>query len=144
MEITPILTSVGVLMLMLMATYLRHYGLSHFRAFYWDVVLLARIRKTLKMDAQEHAVLFEFVKEQRIFNGEVRNFMKTSMDEIKTIKRGMYGDSANGVKGLIQRQEEDEAKIKKLEGFRNRMIWFGSGIVIGLQAIVEFFKFKSK
>lgn len=106
--------------------------------------MMVQIRKAFKMDAQEHTILFDFVKEQRVMNSEQRTFNKTIMDEVRTIKRGMYGDSENGVKGLIQRQEEDEKQIKELKGFRNKMIWAGSGLVLGVQGIWEFIKWKSK
>jgi len=146
--LTPLVMSVGVLMLMLIGTYLRHYGLLHVTEFwrwsrklYFEIIIVARLRR---MNPSETIMLKEFIVEQKAFN-------KTILDEVHTINRGLYGDAKNGVKGLIIRQDEDDRRIEalekevgKLKGFRNKVIWTGAGFVAGLQGLWEFIKWKSK
>jgi hypothetical protein len=36
-------------------------------------------------------------------------------EDVGVIKRGMYGDKENNVKGLIQRQDDDEKRLGTLE-----------------------------
>lgn len=152
MDFTPVLTSIGVLTIMLIATYLRHYGLIHIRAgyaslkrLYLEILIVAKLRR---MDAGETTMLREFIEDYKVFK-------VTILNEVGSIKRGVYGDSVNGVRGLIQRQDEDEKRIRQLEqdtkeikasvkGFRNKLIWTGAGFVAGLQALWEFIKWKSK
>ena len=53
------------------------------------------------------------------------------------LERGMYGDMENGVRGLIQRQEDDERtstdlieRINKIE-YNNKLAWRGVSGLIG-------------
>lgn len=86
-------------------------------------------------------MLKEFILEQRSFNKEI-------LDEVHTIRRGVYGDKINGVRGLIQRQDDDERRIDALEtsvkSMRQKAIWTGAGFIVGLQSLWEFIKWKSK
>lgn len=96
------------------------------------------------MTPTETGMLREFIAEQKAFN-------KTILDEVHTLNRGLYGDQKNGVKGLVQRQEEDESarfdmkkEIHQLKGFRNKMIWTGVGFIAGIQGIWELIKWKAR
>lgn len=69
-------------------------------------------------------------------------FAKETKQELGTIKRGVYGDEANGVKGLIERQNEDEERMDKMERRQYKIgVWLGI-IVIGLDAIWNIVKGK--
>lgn len=94
------------------------------------------------MDTAEHNILFDFVKEQRVFNTEQKEFNKAILDEVQDLSRGLYGDKKNGTPGLVQRQEIDEIRITKLEGFRNKLLWFTSGSIVAGQAVWEVIKAK--
>jgi len=96
------------------------------------------------MNPTETIMLKDFILEQRSFN-------KTILDEVHSLNRGIYGDSKNGVKGLIDRQNEDDIRIAaletdvhKLKGFRKQIVWTGAGFLAGLQALWEWIKWKSK
>jgi len=89
------------------------------------------------------------------FIEDYKEFKVTILNEVHSLNRGLYGDPKNGVKGLIQRQDDDERRISQLEqdtkeikssvkGIRNKLIWSGAGFVAGLQALWEFVKWKSK
>lgn len=62
--------------------------------------------------------------------------------ELSTIKRGVYGDPDNKVPGLMDRQLEDERRIKALEESKKQedqkrkiLIGIGTAVVAVLQAI---------
>lgn len=62
-------------------------------------------------------------------------FAEETKKELANIKRGVYGDQVNGVKGLIERQNEDEERMDKMERVLYKTaVWLGV-IVIGLDAI---------
>lgn len=91
------------------------------------------------MSQQEREnLVVEFITEQRMHN----KFME---QKVTTIERGMYGDRLNGVVGLIQKQEADEAKhadhgkrISSLEGTRSKLTWIWGGISAAFLFVVEF------
>lgn len=62
--------------------------------------------------------------------------------EIATIKRGIYGDPQNKVKGLIETDKDQEARIKSLEDDRKKVKWTAAGLVVGLQGLAEVLKHK--
>ena len=62
------------------------------------------------------------------------------MREISTIKRGIYGDEENMVKGLIEIDREQHDRIRSLEQSKNKVYWFGSGFVLSWPLIYEFVK----
>lgn len=77
---------------------------------------------------------------QLTFHGSVH-------EDLKTIKRGIYGDEKNEVKGLIERQNADDEKIKRLhkriDVVEKKQNWFmaiASGLMIGLQLAANYFK----
>ena len=62
--------------------------------------------------------------------------------ELSTIKRGGYGDPHNKVPGLMDRQMEDEKRIKALEEAKKQedqkrkiIIGIGTAVIAALQAI---------
>ena len=82
---------------------------------------------------------------------ENMNYLVKSVDhltaEVKTIKRGLYGDPENEVPGLIARQVQDEKRLDILEAvYKNndfKKNWF-VGILIGagtiINGVIHFFK----
>lgn len=66
------------------------------------------------------------------------------MREVETIKRGIYGDEQNGVKGLIATDREQHNRIKKLEEFKARTIYTAGGMWLLIMIVWETFKDKIK
>lgn len=64
---------------------------------------------------------------------DIANTLKRMEDEILTIKRGVYGDAPNGVKGLIVTDQEQHIRIKKLEAIKNKAIWVIAGGTIVIE-----------
>lgn len=73
---------------------------------------------------------------------------KKMMGEIATIKRGLYGDETNLVKGLMERQLEDERNIeqlekstdnrlRKLENGEKKKAWMAAGFLAAVEIIVQ-------
>lgn len=60
--------------------------------------------------------------------------------EVEKINRGMYGDSANHVEGLITRQQKDEDRLTSLEALKKRAVWWGAGFLIGVEIVIQFFR----
>lgn len=94
------------------------------------------------MTSQEHVTLFDFIKEQRIFNTEQREFNRNILDKVDKIERGVYGDKVNGTMGLIERQGIDEQRIGRLEAFRNKFIWVVGGALAAIEIGWEILKRK--
>lgn len=64
-------------------------------------------------------------------------------EELATIKRGVYGDPDNKVPGLMDRQLEDERRIKVIEDERKAeavkkktILWIGGSIVAAFQTLL--------
>lgn len=70
---------------------------------------------------------------QEAFNGKL-------MEEVSTIKRGVYGDQPNQTPGALSRIAMLEQKVKKLFSDRKKAIWVGSGAIIGVGGLVELIK----
>lgn len=58
---------------------------------------------------------------------ELIGMVKTMSTEVATIKRGVYGDEANQVPGLIHTDREQHKRIKSLEETRKKTIWVAAG-----------------
>lgn len=56
-------------------------------------------------------------------------------DDIKTIELGVYGDSKNEIKGLIQTVNELKIILKKLQDQRKKVIYFSIGAISVLEII---------
>jgi hypothetical protein len=59
--------------------------------------------------------------------------LESMMDELASIKRGIYGDEKNKYQGLIDRQDRDERRIDAIE---NRQ-WKSAFIIGGLLVVLE-------
>jgi len=66
--------------------------------------------------------------------------LKRMEEEIHTIKRGVYGDEPNQVKGLIQTDREQHLRIKKLEDGRRKFLYFGAGVLAVVEIIIQLVK----
>lgn len=62
------------------------------------------------------------------------------LEEIGTINRGVYGDKPNGTLGLLTRQDTVERDVRRLKNNQARAAAWGAGFVVGLNAIIFFFK----
>lgn len=73
----------------------------------------------------------------------ILSHLKKQGEDIDRINRGLYGDPDNKTPGLIERQLQDEQRLKKLEDDRKRQRYWTAGLVTGLQTIwfflVKFF-----
>ena len=71
----------------------------------------------------------------------VKSFDALAID-VKTIKRGLYGDPDNKVIGLIERQDKDEIRLDALEAIdRSQNLkkkWF-TGLLVVATGIIEWF-----
>ena len=64
------------------------------------------------------------------------------MREVETIKRGIYGDSANQVKGLIHTDQDQDKRIRSLEDTKSKIYWTGGGLLVSGELIWQFIKNK--
>lgn len=83
------------------------------------------------MSDQEHTKIDSLIK-------KFDQHAEYTREELSQIKRGIYGDPANKVPGLMDRQIEDERRLKLIEEQlkaerirKNTLLWVG-GIVWGL------------
>lgn len=56
-------------------------------------------------------------------------------EELSIIKRGVYGESANKVPGLMDRQTSTETKVAALEKVKDKLVWISVGIGMTVQVI---------
>lgn len=61
-------------------------------------------------------------------------------NEIHEIKRGVYGDPVNRVKGLIDTDREQHTRIKSLEDGRKKFLYFGGGALVIIEIIIQIIK----
>lgn len=54
-------------------------------------------------------------------------------NDVDELRRGIYGDPKNKVKGLIDTDREQHERIKSLEDTRKKGLWVGGGILLALQ-----------
>jgi hypothetical protein len=54
---------------------------------------------------------------------------------VEKMNRGLYGDEINKQPGLMQKHFEVSAKVDMLDDHRKKAIWWGSGLMIGIQAV---------
>jgi len=55
--------------------------------------------------------------------------------EVNTVKRGVYGDEENGIKGLIHTNHEQQKDIDSLKETRKKGMWIFSGALMALQGL---------
>jgi len=69
-------------------------------------------------------------------------------DVVDQIKRGLYGDKANNVPGLIAVHAETKAdhhrRISKVEKSVMKFLWFGGGAMMAIEIVWILFKELSK
>lgn len=70
----------------------------------------------------------------------VKSDVSTMSTEIHTISRGVYGDEKNGVKGLIQTNQEQQSDIDILKLDKKKLIWTVCGAFIVVELIIQGFK----
>lgn len=99
-----------------------------------------------KLDSIE-MILKKFIREQNQHNQRVNVFVAnqemTNTELTRTVdevKRGLYGDPTNEVKGVITKQTLYETELKKVKLRMNRAFWWGSGAIAGIN--VAFFLVK--
>lgn len=73
---------------------------------------------------------------------EIARTLNRIEDEVHTIKRGIYGDEPNHVKGLIKTDAEQEERIVKLEDARKKTLWMIGGGLLVIEAVMQIAKFK--
>lgn len=61
---------------------------------------------------------------------------------IEEIRRGLYGDVPNNVKGLVQYREEDHNRITSLEDSKKKAIWWGAGAIFAIEIFWHTMKHK--
>lgn len=66
--------------------------------------------------------------------------VETLSDEVSTVKRGVYGDAANKVPGLIDTDREQHKRIKSLEETRKKALWFAGGGIGVLEGLWHWLK----
>jgi hypothetical protein len=66
---------------------------------------------------------------------ETKRDLASIKEDMEDVKLGIYGNEKNKVLGLLDRQIKDEERIEKLETFRKKAMWIGTGFVAALQAI---------
>lgn len=71
---------------------------------------------------------------------ELKSDVGTMRSEMETVRRGVYGDKANGVKGLIQTNIEQQAAIDSLKEDRKKFMWTMAALVMAFQGAVVLFK----
>jgi hypothetical protein len=65
---------------------------------------------------------------------QLEKFANETKRDLSVIKRGVYGDPENKVKGLIERQDSDEERIGKIE----KRQWKIGVLMAGGVAMVDF------
>jgi hypothetical protein len=78
---------------------------------------------------------------------KVDEFHREMRDDMAVLKRGVYGDPANRIKGLLERQDEDDAWRDKIETRQDKLdnkIWkIGAtvgAIVVGFDFAIMYIK----
>lgn len=92
-------------------------------------------------------ILKKFIREQNEHNRQVNFFMNSQsattaklIEDVEEIRRGVYGDKANEVVGLITKQSIFDTELKKVKLKLNRAFWWGSGVIAGLNVAIYFVK----
>jgi len=73
---------------------------------------------------------------------EIGASLKRLETDVQTIKRGVYGDKENGVKGLIETDREQHGRIRDLEQTKSKALWAGSGILVSIEVGWQIIKHK--
>lgn len=73
---------------------------------------------------------------------EMRQYQNEMKIEVATIKRGIYGDPDNFVKGLIEIDKEQHARIHDLEQTKAKALWVGGGVLVTVETAWQLLKAK--
>lgn len=99
-----------------------------------------------KLDTIE-MILKKFIREQGQHNGRVNEFMIQQetqntkvIEEIDSVKRGVYGDPQNQNPGLLDRQKVTEETVRRIKSKQSKTFWWASGAVAGLNVAIYFVK----
>jgi hypothetical protein len=71
---------------------------------------------------------------------KIDEFQREMREDMSVIKRGVYGDKINGVKGLLERQDHDEERIDKIEKRQWKVGAMMGGFVVAVDIIVMYVK----
>lgn len=92
-------------------------------------------------------MLKKHIREQNLHNASMKTFCAnqevvntTVTDTLAELKRGVHGDPANEVAGLIARQKKSEESIKIIKTKQQRLSWYAAGVVVGLNTAIYFIK----
>jgi hypothetical protein len=61
-------------------------------------------------------------------------------EDMAVLKRGVYGDKINGVRGLLERQDSDEERIDKIEKRQWKVGAMIGGFVVAVDIVVMYIK----
>jgi hypothetical protein len=76
---------------------------------------------------------------------QIEAFAKDTREDLALIKRGVYGDPHNKVKGLLERQDKDERRIDKIERRQWKIgVLMGAGVAAVDFVIMYIKNFTSK
>jgi hypothetical protein len=85
-------------------------------------------------------ILKKFIREQNEQNRHANFFMQEQsttqaklVEDVEEIKRGLYGDPKNEVVGIM-------TTVKMLKTFKTRAVYWGSGLVVGVNGAIYFVK----
>lgn len=68
---------------------------------------------------------------------EIASTLSRIEHEVYTIKRGVYGDKENGKLGLIETDLQQHERLKKLEDFRKKAIYLGTGAIAVIEVLAH-------
>ena len=66
---------------------------------------------------------------------EIAETLDRIENDVHTIHRGVYGDKLNGRPGLIETDQQQHIRIKRLEDFHKKAAWIGGGAFVVLEFI---------
>lgn len=59
-----------------------------------------------------------------------------SLDEqVDKLSRGIYGEEDNESPGVMKRLKIIEIKVAKVFNFKNRIVWIGTGVAVGVSLV---------
>lgn len=66
---------------------------------------------------------------------DVLDRLKIIEDDVETIELGVYGDTKNEVKGLIQNVRELQKAVQKLQDQWKKVVYFSAGVVAVIEIV---------
>jgi hypothetical protein len=71
---------------------------------------------------------------------KIDEFQREVRDDMAVLKRGMYGDPVNKVRGLLERQDSDEERIDKIEKRQWKVGAMMGGGIVAIDIIIFYIK----